>query len=79
MKKKRKIAMVVKKVSFAEAAEEDEEALLYWANLPVKKRLTEAAKWNKRVWQHLLKDKYPKKIELIGGKQTKILTNEDDF
>ena len=70
--------MVVKKVSFAEAAEE-EEALLYWANLPVKKRLTEAAKWNKRVWQHLLKDKYPKKIELIGGKQTKNLTNEDDF
>ena len=76
MKKKRKIAMVVKKVSFAEA---EEEALLYWANLPVKKRLTEAAKWNKRVWQHLLKDKYPKKIELIGGKQTKTLTNEDDF
>ena len=55
MKKKRKIAMVVKKVSFAEA---EEEALLYWANLPVKKRLTEAAKWNKRVWQHSLHLKF---------------------
>lgn len=73
----KKIERVVKKVSFAE--DQEEESLLYWAGLSIKERLTEAAKWNKKVWQHLLKDEYPDKIELTGGKQTKALTDEDDF
>ena len=76
MEKKRKIAMLARKVSFAEAEEKD---IMYWADLSIKERLTEAAKWNKEVWKHLLKDKYPEKIELTGGKQNKTLTDEDDF
>ena len=76
MEKKRKIEKVVRKVSFAE---EEEETLLYWANLTVKERLIESEKWNKKVWKHILKDKYPQKIELTGGKQNKTLTDEDDF
>lgn len=76
MGKKRKIAMMVKKVSFAETDDED---LMYWANLSVKERMTEAAEWNKKIWQHILKDKYPEKIEMTGGKQNKSLTDEDDF
>ena len=76
MEKKRKIEKVVRKVSFAE---EEEETLLYWANLTVKERLIESEKWNKKVWKHILKAKYPQKIELTGGKQNKTLTDEDDF
>ena len=76
MEKKRKIEMVVKKVSFAEAEEEE---LMYWAKLSVKERLTAAAKWNKEVWKYLLNEDYPEKIELTGGKQSKALTDEDDF
>ena len=52
---------------------------MYWANLPVKERLTIASEWNKKVWQHILKDKYPEKIEKTGGKKNKLATDEDDF
>jgi hypothetical protein len=76
MQRKRKIEKVAKKITFEEG---EEETLLYWANLSIKERLTEAAKWNKQVWQHILKDKYPQKIELTGGKQNKALTDQDDF
>ena len=76
MEKKRKIAIVGKRVSFDESEEED---LMYWANLPVKERLAIAAEWNKKVWQHILKDKYPEKIEKTGGKKNKLATDEDDF
>jgi hypothetical protein len=76
MEKKRKIAMVVRKVSFAEAEDED---LMYWANLTVKERMNEAAEWNKKVWQHILGDKYSERIVKTGGKKIKSLTDEDDF
>jgi hypothetical protein len=76
MEKKRRIEKAGGKVTFTEG---EDESLLYWANLTVKERLIEAQQWNKRVWQYLLKDKYPQKIELTGGKQTKALTDEDDF
>ena len=76
MEKKRKIEKVGKKVSFAEDEDED---LMYWANLPVRERMIEAAEWNKNVWQHLLKEKYPERIEKTGGKKNKLLTDEDDF
>ena len=76
MEKKRKIEMTGKRVSFDESEEED---LMYWANLPVKERLAKATEWNKKVWQHILKDKYPEKIEKTGGKKNKFLTDEDDF
>ncbi|HZI52855.1 MAG TPA: hypothetical protein VFD56_04100 [Chitinophagaceae bacterium] len=76
MEKKRKIEKVVRKGSFAE--DEDEE-LIYWANLSVKERMSEAAEWNRKVWQHILKDKYPERIEKTGGKKDKSLTDEDDF
>lgn len=76
MEKKRKIEKIGKKVSFA--ADEDDD-LMYWANLSVKERMMEAAKWNKKVWQHILKDKYPERIEKRGGKKNKSLTDEDDF
>ncbi len=66
MEKKRKIEMTGKRVSFDESEEED---LMYWANLPVKERLAKATEWNKKVWQHILKDKYPEKIEKTGGKK----------
>ena len=74
MEKKRKIEKVGKKVSFAE-----DEDLMYWANLPVRERMIEAAEWNKNVWQHLLKEKYPERIEKTGGKKNKLLTDKDDF
>ena len=76
MEKKRKIEMVGGKVSFAEGEEED---LMYWANLQLRERMSEAAEWNKKVWLHLLKDKYPQKIEMTGGKINKSTTDEDDF
>ena len=76
MENKRKIKKVAKKITFEEG---EEESLLYWSNLSIKERLTEATKWNKEVWQQILKDKYPQKIELTGGKQNKALTDEDDF
>jgi hypothetical protein len=76
MEKKRQIAKVGKKVSFAE---EDDDDLVYWANLPLKERMAEATEWNKKVWKQILKDKYPEKIELIGGKRNKSTTDEDDF
>ncbi len=44
MEKKRKIAMVVKKVSFAEAEEEDN---LYWSNTSEEERLTSAIELRK--------------------------------
>jgi hypothetical protein len=76
MEKKRKIALVGKRVSFDESEEDD---LMYWANLPVKERLEIAAEWNKKVWQHILKDKYTERIEKTGGKKNKSVTDEDDF
>jgi hypothetical protein len=76
MEKKRKIDSVGGKVTYEEG---EDESLMYWANLSMKERLTEAGKWNKEVWQQILKDKYPQKIELTGGKQNKALTDEDDF
>ena len=47
MGKKRKIEKVGKKISFAEEQDDD---LMYWANLPLKERMNEAAEWNKIVW-----------------------------
>ncbi len=76
MEGKRNIEKAGGKITFADA---EDESLLYWASLSVKERLEAAQKWNKEVWQQLLKDKYPRKIELTGGKQTKALTDEDDF
>ena len=76
MEKKRKIEIVATKVSFTE--DEDEE-LIYWANLSVHERMSAAAEWNRKVWQHILKDKYPERIEKTGGKRDKSLTDEDDF
>jgi hypothetical protein len=76
MEKERKIGLVGKKVSFEEGEEED---IAYWANLPVKERMCQAFDWNRKVWKHILKTNYPEKIELVGGKQIKNLTDEDDF
>ena len=76
MEKKRNIEKTGKRVSFDE---KDDEDLMYWANLPVKDRMAAAADWNKKVWQHILKDKYPERIEKTGGKKDKSLTDEDDF
>ena len=76
MEKKRKIELVAKKVAFSDDEDGD---LNYWASLSVKERMSEAADWNRKVWQHILKDKYPEKIEKTGGKRNKSLTDEDDF
>lgn len=76
MNQKRNIELVVGKVSFEEG---EEESIEYWANLPVKERMRQAFDWNRKVWKHLLKNNYPEKIELVGGKQIKSLTDEDDF
>ena len=76
MKQERKIKLVGGKTSFVETEEADIE---YWANLPVKERLRQAFEWNRKVWKHILKNDYPEKIVLTGGKQIKSLTDEDDF
>jgi hypothetical protein len=76
MERSGKIEKVLRKGSFAE---DEDEALIYWANLSVKERMSEAAEWNRKVWQHILKDKYPERIEKTGGKRDKSLTDEDDF
>jgi hypothetical protein len=76
MEKERKIKLVGGKTSFAETEEAD---LEYWANLSVKERMSQAFEWNRKVWKHILKTDYPEKIELVGGKQIKSLTDEDDF
>jgi hypothetical protein len=76
MKRKREIELTAKKVV---SGDDDPEDLMYWAHLPVRERLLEAAKWNYEVWKHLLRDKYPEKIERVGGKQNKKLADEDDF
>ena len=76
MEKKRKIEFVGGKTSFIETEEADIE---YWANMPVAERMRQALDWNRKVWKHILKTDYPEKIELVGGKQIKSLTDEDDF
>lgn len=76
MEEERKIELVGGKVSFEEG---EEESIEYWANLSVKERMSRAFEWNRKVWKHILKNNYPEKIELVGGKQIKSLTDEDDF
>jgi len=76
MNAKRKIEKIGGKVLFADQSDAD---VQYWADLSIKNRLEQAFEWNKIVWQHLLKGQYPEKIELIGGKKNKDLTDEDDF
>jgi hypothetical protein len=77
MEKKRKIELVVRKVSFAEA-EEDDSDLFFWAEKPVRERMREMLDWNQRVWT-VINGEYPQKIEKIGEKRKKADTDEDDF
>ena len=77
MEKKRKIAIIGKKVSFADAEEENVD-LLFWAEKTIRLRMEEAFEWKKKVWQHI-NGGYPLAIEKTGGKRAKKSTDEDDF
>ncbi|HXL58765.1 MAG TPA: hypothetical protein VN958_21025 [Chitinophagaceae bacterium] len=77
MKGKRKIEPVVRKVSFAEA-EEDNSDLLFWAEKSVQERMRDMLNWNQKVWT-MINGQYPKTIEKTGEKRKKADTDEDDF
>ena len=71
MEKKRKIALVVNKVSFAEAEEAD---INYWADLSTKDRVSQATEWIKDVWEMHSKI-HGEQATLQEGKQLKKLTD----
>ncbi len=73
--KERKIVSVRRKVSFAEAEEED---FIYWDKKSIKERVSEATAWIKKVWafQEKIHGEYS---SLSDGKHSKKLIDEDDF
>jgi hypothetical protein len=75
MNKKRKIEPVIRKVTFAQAEEED---MIYWMNLSATKRFEELLSLKQMIWTK--KDKpYPEIIEKIAEKKLKSQTDSDDF
>ncbi|MEO6720976.1 MAG: hypothetical protein ABIN67_11425 [Ferruginibacter sp.] len=74
MERQRNIAMVAKKVSFAEAEEAD---INYWMSLTPTQRLTELYSLKQMNWTSKYKP-YPQ-MEKIAEKKIKNQTDEDDF
>lgn len=75
MDTKRKIEPIVRKVSFAEAEEED---MLFWMNLTPGQRMEELLTLKQMIWGR--KDKpYPTSIEKVVEKKIKSETDNDDF
>ena len=75
MEKETKIKRVWRKVSHEQAEEDD---LFYWAEKSWQERLREVQELRELIWNSF-GNKYPLKIEVIGGKKIKTLTDEDDF
>jgi hypothetical protein len=73
--KERKIVSVRRKVSFAEAEEED---FIYWDEKSIKERVSEATAWIKKVWAFQTKI-HGEYSSLSDGKHIKKLIDEDDF
>ena len=75
MDKKRKIAPIIRKVSFAQAEEED---IAYWMSLSVTERFKELLSLKQMIWGE--KDNpYPTNIEKVVEKKIKSKTDSDDF
>ncbi|MEP6846176.1 MAG: hypothetical protein ABI861_09235 [Panacibacter sp.] len=62
MEQKRKIELVGRKISFAEAEEADD---VYWANASVEERLAETERLRRAVWTFRL-GTYPQCMEKVG-------------
>ena len=75
MREDRKIAMVVKRTTHAQGEEDD---LFFWAEKSWQERLIEVKKWNQAIW-NFNGNNDPFKIEVVGGKFLKVVTDEDDF
>lgn len=67
MEKERKIAKVVRKVSFAEAEKID---IAYYASLSWKESVRHVEEMRKHIWQNK-QGEYPKKIEPVFFKSKK--------
>ncbi len=75
MEQKRKIEVVGRKLSFAEAEDED---IFYWADKTPQERLAETERLRRLVWTHKL-GKYPTKMEKVGRVISKSELDKDDF
>ena len=62
MSEKKKIEIVGRKVSIAEAEEND---ILFWASRSWQERLIETERLRRMIWTHLL-GTYPDKMQKIG-------------
>ena len=75
MKSERKIEVVGRKVSFAQAEEDD---FLYWADKTPQERIAETERLRRLIWTHRL-GSYPTKIEKVGRVISKSELDADDF
>ncbi len=75
MEKNRKIEIVGRKVSFAQAEEDD---LFFWADKTWQERIVEAERLRRLIWTHHL-GIFPVAFEKIGRKISKAQLDEDDF
>ena len=75
MAKERKIAMVVTKVSFAEAEEAD---MNYWLSLSDTERFKELYSLKQMIWGSRQKP-YPDAMTKVAEKMIKAKTDQDDF
>jgi hypothetical protein len=75
MKGERKIELVGRKVSFAEAEEDD---IFYWADKTWQERIIETERLRRLIWGHRL-GAFPEKFEISGRKISKSQLQEDDF
>jgi DNA topoisomerase IB len=74
MNKERKIAMVVRKVSLAQAEEDD---IVYWANASIEERLTEMNRLRRMIYAKPGQP-FPDKMELVGRVIKKSEADKED-
>jgi len=75
MEQKRKIEAFGRKLSFAEAEDED---IYYWADKTPQERITETERLRRLVWTHRL-GYFPTSMEKVGRVVSKKELDEDDF
>jgi hypothetical protein len=75
MKGERKIEIVGRKASFAEAEEDD---IFYWADKTWQERIVETERLRRMIWIHRL-GAFPQEFEITGRKISKNQLEEDDF
>ena len=75
MKSERKIEVVGRVVSFAQAEEDD---IFYWADKTPQERIAETERLRRLIWTHRL-GSYPTKIEKVGRVISKSELDKNDW